>query len=1223
MDFNNYYVAAQFFENGYIDIGSDSGTLLDASAEFSIASWICLNELKDGIDLLSCKDFFRFGIDNEKLSIQIEGLPSVSGSTSSNHIDLSHWHYVAVTYDLDYLRLYIDGVCVKTASIFGSCSGQPSVFCIGLNMEGKMRSLCIYNKGLSADEVNGSMFGSTGESFLVTNIDFTCNPPLDRKNPQRNIELNGNVRVVEIYPSLRLSENAFAMPSCKDGINPGGNNFDSYTIHALFRVSAVRGRQFIFSNSMPELDSGMALYLEYDIEEGKMRVVSLRGSAIEETSILISKSMIPINQWVSVATVYDSEKLSIYINGEKDVEAPFGPILVSSYQGSPIIGGRFLGGESSASDCLQGNISRLEVWDKALNAEEIRQYVYEMPEPDSNSLVCLYDFSVYHVKNEVDYAPLSMSNGAIISEYVVPAPENSKEYNVLKNKVGYDIDPILLQSFRSQAKFSQAEDIQSQFLEGQILQELALLLPECNAPEVEKQIKENLNSVLKHGIQPFTVTQHREGTEFFIVAHYPEYSYVAYRCRIDEIDECILYKIRLIFTIVAGIAGILLGVKPVLTSKATTFIQNNILILPQVVALLAAGTEITTVQLFGIGKILVSKGLLKELFKMILTLSFWSLVQMATRLILSFLGIGAAAMIASLSATVVTFIVIYADFVKHCLPFPLVTLYGIKFNHDLTQCNTSALNIRVNENKNVDIPEWKPDAVYPVAYAINQIITRVIICAKFTIGTILPRTVQIKAEATEHSVLGNVSPFECTFTFGSSNYVSIPVIFKGNAIGIKVAEWNWKYYDEQATEWKPMGISSNNVYLVQDVPNTPWSQVPDLTSLNLPSEQALKLACGWANGKNIISDIPIHIAKSLYYGGKFKYLGTLGYARRFGGVMSFDIHNFLRDYYSSDNVEVQCTDCATIVSVFSKLLGGTINCLSITGNSANLQTTFICAIGQNNWEKKNFAYHILNIFDNQFNKHAQIIDACIQVNGDQNPWPESMPTPDVSFVPGEVSHQMQYTTQETDDPIEGNYNDLNSYRERFFQNNRQKADTTNTIYDDFVFDLPRRNHNTTSSNISYQKYISDKWFASAKDTGSLKSVLPNFTLSIKRFSNFKRTERILIQAQEEGEQYIVCDRYETSKTNSVKTFIRVFTHMFCSVEAARNGFFYLLWGAELLKDRDEGIPAVGEISYGLDNYLCFIRNNVVIRISVDSVEPTDILESFAKQIDQQVCDNLV
>ena len=81
--------------------------------------------------------------------------------------------------------------------------------------------------------------------------------------------------------------------------------------------------------------------------------------------------------------------------------------------------------------------------------------------------------------------------------------------------------------------------------------------------------------------------------------------------------------------------------------------------------------------------------------------------------------------------------------------------------------------------------------------------------------------------------------------------------------------------------------------------------------------------------------------------------------------------------------------------------------------------------------------------------------------------------------------------------------------------------------------------------------------------------------------------------------------------------------MFCSVEAARNGFFYLLWGAELLKDRNEGIPAVGEISYGLDNYLCFIRNNVVIRISVDSVEPTDILESFAKQIDQQVCDNLV
>lgn len=1218
MDFNNYYVAAQFFENGYIDIGSDPGTLLDASAEFSIASWIYLSELKDGIDLLSCKDFFRFGIDNEKLSIQIEGLPSVSGSTSSNHIDLSHWHYVAVTYDLDYLRLYIDGVCVKTASLFGSCSGQPSVFCIGLNMEGKMRNLCIYNKGLSADEVNGNMFGSAGESFLVTYIDFTCNPPLDRKNPQRNIELNGNVRVVEIYPSLRLSENAFAMPSCKDGINPGGNNFDSYTIHALFRVSAVRGRQFIFSNSMPELDSGMALYLEYDIEEGKMRIVSLRGSTIEENSILTSKSTIPVNQWVSVATVYDSENLSIYINGEKDVEAPFGPVLVSSYQGNPIIGGRFLGGESSASDCLQGNISRLEVWDKALNAEEIRQYVGRMPEPDSNSLVCLYDFSVYHVKNEVDYAPLSMSDGAIISEYVAPATENSKEYNVLKNKVGYDIDPVLLQSFRSQAQLSHPEDIQFQFSEEQLLQELALLLPECDASDVGKQIKENLDSVLKSKNQPFTVTQHREGKEFFIVAHYPEYSYVAYRCGIDEIDECVLYKIRLIYAIVAGIAGILLGIKPVLTSKATTFIQNNILILPQVVALLAAGTEITTVQLFSIGKILVSKGLLKELFKMILTLSFWSLVQMTTRLILSFLGIGAAAMIASLSATVVTFTVVYMDFIKHCLPFPLVALYGIKFNHDLTQCNTSALNIRVNENKDVNIPEWKATEIYPVAYAINQINGVVIICAKFTIGTILPRIVQIKAEATEHSVLGNVDQFECSFTFGSSNYVSIPVTFQGNAIGIEVAEWNWKYFDEQKQQWKSMGISCNNVYLVQDVPKAPWSQVHNLESQELPSEDALRIACGWASERNNLPDIPRQIAKSLYDSNRFNYGGSPQYTNVKGdNTARFDINRFLRDFYQNIVLNVECSDCAFIVSIFSGLLGSRVYNIFIEKGAQQLLTTYVRPIGRDqNWVKKEFPYHVFNSYCEKLENNSQIIDACIKVNGDDNPWPDVIPNPQESFVPGEPNHTMQYTTQTLPKIESIPYEDKESYRERLLLNdvegkNNIKVFTLKTpIFDKVIASIdnfPRRDKAKLNLVLDYAQ--------------TSKLVRPNFTLTAKVFTNLCCTERHLLKTTFNKELYAFYNQYESASSIDTKKVFQVFIHIFSSIESARNGYLCLLHGEE--PGRDEGITSVGENSFGLYGYLCFIRNNVIVQIQNASWYANDILESFAKQIDQQVCDNLV
>ena len=1223
MNHNNYYIAANFNEDGCINLGSDLGITLDGSVEFSIASWICLSDLRYGINLLSCNDFFRLGVDNEKLSIKIEGLPTVSGATDENHIDLSHWHYVSATYDIDFLRLYIDGVCVRTASMSGTGSGKPSEFCIGLNMTGKMRNMCIYNKGLSVDEIKESMFGTIEESLIVADVDFTRNPPMDKRNPKRTIKLEGKVSLIEIYPSLRLSEHAFAMPSNKKGINPGGNHFDAYTVHAVFRINSVRGRQFIFSNSMPEQDSGMALFLEYDLEERKMRVVSLRGSSIEGNSILISKTMISINQWVSVATVYDNENLSIYINGKKDNEAPFGPIIVSSYQGNPIIGGRLRGGELSASDCLQGNISRLEVWNKALSDEEVRQYAEEMPEPDTKSLVCLLDFSVFHVKNEVDYAPLSMSDGAIISEYVRLASNKSRENIIIRNRTRYDIDPILLQEFRDQRLTLHPNDIPFTVSE-ELLQELTILLPDSDTERIIKRISDQFKSEQKSEVPTFTVTQHQVGREFFIVAHYSKYSYVAYRCGVDEIDECVLYKIRLIFTIIAGIAAILFGIKPILTSKAITFIQNNILNLPQIVTILSAGSAITAVQLFSIGKILVNKGLLKELFKMTLTLNFWNLVQISSSLIMAFLGIGTAAMIGSLSATAVSYIAVFADYIKHCVPFPLVSLYGIKFNHNLSDCKNSALNIRIDEKHEVSIPEWTPAKSDPVAYAIDEIESnRVTIYAKFIIGTILCKTVRIKAESLRGSVLGHVSEFLCPFTFGSSNYIALNVYLQGPSIGIYAAIWDWQYFDEKIQQWRSMGRSNNNVYLVKSKPLSPWYDKSSLHSIYLPSESALKLACTWATGVYTEDDIPRYIAKSLYEDGKFKYKGVTSYAILCPDYsIYFDIYRFLSDYSQCDKVVIQCTDCAAIVCLLSGLLGGKIYCLHFQGKNKSLNTTYIRPIGPNEiWDKRDFNYHVINVRGNPFTYQTQIIDACIKVNGDDNPWPSEMPKPTNCFVPGEPDHTMQYTNQLIPAVVNIPYTDINSYRERFFENDIEKDEVVQLLLNQVHINKEICGLSTMLTNTFYNSTKYD--FLEKERSFALKTVALNYTLSVKCLPEFYRLTRNFIKAMEVGECFVVCDRYEARSIQDSKAVFQVFTHIFLNVEAARKGFFDLLCGEEILKGRDEGISDVGEISYGLKDYLCYLRNNVVVRICGVSGVNKNLLESFARQTDKQICDSLM
>lgn len=80
--------------------------------------------------------------------------------------------------------------------------------------------------------------------------------------------------------------------------------------------------------------------------------------------------------------------------------------------------------------------------------------------------------------------------------------------------------------------------------------------------------------------------------------------------------------------------------------------------------------------------------------------------------------------------------------------------------------------------------------------------------------------------------------------------------------------------------------------------------------------------------------------------------------------------------------------------------------------------------------------------------------------------------------------------------------------------------------------------------------------------------------------------------------------------------------VYASIQQCRwgtQGIFYLLCGAEILNSRNEGALHVGEVSYGKQQYVCFIRNNIVIRIVYTTVEQA-VAETFIMQVDRQIVD---
>lgn len=156
-------------------------------------------------------------------------------------------------------------------------------------------------------------------------------------------------------------------------------------------------------------------------------------------------------------------------------------------------------------------------------------------------------------------------------------------------------------------------------------------------------------------------------------------------------------------------------------------------------------------------------------------------------------------------------------------------------------------------------------------------------------------------------------------------------------------------------------------------------------------------------------------------------------------------------------------------------------------------------------------------------------------------------------------------------------------------------------------------------------YKPDTWFARNDKHAACSLAGENFTLASTRFPAYRRTMRSLVTPSEEGELYAIYDTYEAvppvSAPEAPASFLRVFTHVFRSVEEARQGFFYLLWGACRLKSRAEGVLDVGQVSYGRHKYLCFLRNNIVIRILNASPGTEGVPADFAREADRQVVEN--
>jgi hypothetical protein len=349
-----------------------------------------------------------------------------------------------------------------------------------------------------------------------------------------------------------------------------------------------------------------------------------------------------------------------------------------------------------------------------------------------------------------------------------------------------------------------------------------------------------------------------------------------------------------------------------------------------------------------------------------------------------------------------------------------VKLKTIKFNHNTNSITTDAITIRKNKTQTVGVPEWvdgvnvlaeDSKAAYAMLETNGKTIT---IQANFQLINSDASRAQIRAidattdprnqggcigwliyllltiiKAIFGNVLGDVKARWVNFNNGTSAYETFELVnpkIWSTGVGIHFTEWQWQYRFGPKGKWHNMQISKHKIYIILEAPKSAWNQTAG--SDHLPWTEVLDYSCSWALAAKTKDEAATKITNAVYdLGNSVITYDCPGGGSTHYSFPTFNCTKFLERLKGAagNGQYINCTDCATIVSTFSNILGCDLW-------ASRMQSSFklnpLLAIGSNIWQTacgwSGFSYHEV-AWKGNCGADDEIFDACLQVDADANP----------------------------------------------------------------------------------------------------------------------------------------------------------------------------------------------------------------------------------------------
>jgi YD repeat-containing protein len=360
-------------ESDYLSIPDSSE--LGLTKAFTLEAWVKPSDVRTNAPLIEkqTKEFYAYQLyAGSKYTAGVpEGRTSEAdwaseAVTAKEALPTNTWSHVALTYDGEKIRIYVNGKLISTAA-GGKVQTSSGALWIGGNQfshyfKGTIDEVRLYNQALSEGQVGKDTETAIGlwpEPVAALSFDEGSGSIAHDSAHGHDATIHGAKWTKEGKYGSALEFNGESdYLSIPDSSELGLTK--AFTLEAWVKPSDVR-------TNAPLIEKQTKEFYAYQLYAGSKYTAGVPEGRTSEadwaSEAVTAKEALPTNTWSHVALTYDGEKIRIYVNGKLISTAAGGKVQTSS-------GALWIGG-NQFSHYFKGTIDEVRLYNQALSEGQV------------------------------------------------------------------------------------------------------------------------------------------------------------------------------------------------------------------------------------------------------------------------------------------------------------------------------------------------------------------------------------------------------------------------------------------------------------------------------------------------------------------------------------------------------------------------------------------------------------------------------------------------------------------------------------------------------------------------------------------------------------------------------------------------------------------------------------------------------------------------------------